>query len=120
MGPDVLVTTTEPIDGTYSGDGRPFWLDWQSSGYDDLPIARTRIEERLGLTPRAALLVSAGMNRAADHRVLGELVLRLALTLDGVIDFAGALLPRASPARVEPSNWADVAGVARELMAAVP
>lgn len=119
-GPDVLVSTTESIDGTYLGEGRPFWFEWQGSGYDNLPLARAKIEERLELTPRTALLVSAGINRAVDHRILGELVLRLARALEGVVDFDGALLPRSSPARVERLNWAEVAGMAREFLAPLP
>ena len=64
--------------------------------------------------------MSAGINRAVDHRILGELVVRLARALEGVVGFDGALLPRSSPARVERLNWAEVAGVAREFLAPLP
>src|SRR5262245_10320259 len=99
-GSDVFVTTTKSFGGTYAGEGRPFWFEWQGDGYDDLPTFRVKVEERFGLNPKATLLVSAGMNRTADHRVLGELVLQLAMVLHGVIDFDGALLPAASPSRI--------------------
>src|SRR5262245_15475171 len=78
------------------------------------------LEDAFGLTPKASLLVSAGMNRAADHRVLGEIVMQLALALHGVIDFDGALLPMASPARAEPGDWSEVAGIVRDLLSTVP
>ena len=119
-GPDVLVVTTRRVGGTYIGAECPFWLEWQDGGYNDLPTARAKIEDAFGLTPRASLLVSAGMNRAADHRVLGETVLQLALALHGVIDFDGALLPIASPARVEPVDWSEVTVTVRDLLSTVP
>src|SRR5688572_28335571 len=68
IGPDVLVATTRPVGGTYTGEGRPFWIEWQDSGYEGLPSSGAKIEEAFGLTPKATLLLSAGMKQATDHR----------------------------------------------------
>lgn len=127
-GPDVFISTTEPIAGNYSGEGRPFWLNWvvgeEYSGEDeDHPTWRAEVQERFGLTPIARLTVSAGLNRPEDHRVLGDLALHLARHFAALIDFHGALIPstiRSHFDRLQERSWPEFAEAIRSYFSAMP
>jgi hypothetical protein len=116
----VSIRSTRTIAGTYHGEERSFWFDWQIDDHEDPPGWRQQIEETFRVRPQGRLSVTAGMNRPADHRVLGEVVLQLALLLEGVIDFDGALLPLASPAWTHPMSWPEVSSSVHELLKGVP
>jgi hypothetical protein len=117
----VSIQSTRIIAGTYDGEERSFWFDWQTCDREDPPGWQQQIEDTFGLRPKSCLWVTAGVNRPADHRVLGEVVLRLALLLEGVIDFDGALLPSASPAWTDHRlSWPDVSSSVREMLKDIP
>jgi Family of unknown function (DUF6368) len=116
----VSIRSTRTIAGTYEGEERSFWFDWQIDDHEDPPGWRRQIEETFRLRPKGRLSVTAGMNRPADHRVLGEVVLQLALLLEGVIDFDGALLPLASPAWTHRMSWPEVSSSVRQLLKDLP
>jgi Family of unknown function (DUF6368) len=93
----VWVETTKPIGGTYKGEGRPLYLDWfigeAYPGEDeDTPGWRDQVETHFGFQPCSTLSLSMGRNDIEDHRILGELALYLARTLNGVIDFEGPFM----------------------------
>ena len=117
---EVWIQTTKPIGGTYEGEPRLFAFEWQTERQEDFPARRARLAERFGVTPFSCLAISAGMNRAVDHRVLGEVALHLGRVLGGVIDFDGALLPSALRLRFDRVSWQEIAELVREFVDVIP
>src|SRR5262245_31998881 len=85
--PDAFwVCDTSSIGGTYRGDGRPFAVftglqpDWEP---EQLP----QVAGAFGFTPVDEILVVAFCNGDEDHRILGELCVRLLEGFGGLVSF---------------------------------
>jgi hypothetical protein len=116
------VRDTAPIEGGYSGEGRPFAIetglqpDWE-------PGQLAAVAEAFGCAPRDELVVIAFCNGREDHRILGELCLRLADRFGGVICFGGALWPDVPPEAgfdILDADWPRVEPYFRRMVAGVP
>lgn len=51
-----------------------------------------RFEARFGFMPKGEIVICANCNSKDDHKLLGELTLTLAETLNGIINFHGQLV----------------------------
>lgn len=99
-------------------EGRPFILSFGEEYEGELnDIIEAGLPSVLGWRPQDLLRLAAMCNDPVDHRILAQLLLRLAQILGGVIDFGGSVLPEPSldgptpslPARVEaPAGLAGV------------
>jgi hypothetical protein len=85
------VCDTRLIGGRYTGDRRPFAVETGSQ--PDREPGQLAGVEAFGFAPRDELVVVAFCGGAEDHRILGELSLRLAERFGGVVNFDGALWP---------------------------
>lgn len=98
-GEDFWVDDTSAIGGTYCGELQPFIgsLDSPEHEPDDL----VALDSTFGWVPTRAVTLSAMCNGTVDHRILGEMILWLAVKLDGIVDFCGQLdLPPSTLGRV--------------------
>jgi hypothetical protein len=116
------VATTVRIGGTYQGEGRPFDINWRTGerypGEEkEFPRRDEIIGRHFGFLPASEIDVSASLGRDQDHRILGELVLYMAQSFGGIVDFGGALMPASTwtsdeSDRIlqvfEEANWQDV------------
>lgn len=87
-GSDFWVNDTRGIGGGYSGEGRPFLIDFYA---DAQPDGRDVLLSTWGWIPAGELALAAMCNRPVDHRLLGEMAVWLADRLRGVVDFGGAV-----------------------------
>ena len=100
-------------------DDRPFVVVFGPEYPEDLDeLLREGLSAPLGWTPREVLTVAAMCNQDVDHRLLGELCLRLATQLGGIVSFGGSLpgrgvLPRDRPSA--PLREENVDGLAGTL-----
>ena len=95
---DLSVENTKPIGGSYRGEGRPILVDRRRVKlHSDAPEFEEheiqRLVEEFNIEPRFMIDVSAGCKSKADHQVLAELCYHLAVMLNGIIHFGGAILP---------------------------
>jgi hypothetical protein len=68
---------------------RPFSVSFQP---DIQELDNYRIlEPRLGWRPESIIYLIAGCNQFEDHRILGELSLAIAHTVQGVVGFSGSM-----------------------------
>ena len=82
-------------------DGNDVWIDSRAFIVTAGPLAPNTFEAVdegglvavLGWTPPYEIMAIAMASAPLDHRLLGELCLRLARALGGVIDFGGSVLP---------------------------
>ena len=123
------VINTLPIHGDYVGKGRPFGFSMQAPEQtlevdpDDL----ASIHNHFGFQPEYCVQVDASCNDETDHAILGALMLHFATSLDGVIDFGGAILPRL-PAGLDKKGswwkkkdeWANVESYFRKMVEIMP
>lgn len=84
-------------------DDRPFIVVFGPEHTERLDeLRRSALPKLLGWTPRDILSIAAMCNQDMDHRLLGELCLRFATQLGGIVSFGGSLpgcgdLPRDGP-----------------------
>jgi hypothetical protein len=72
--------------------GRPFIVIFGPEYEGELDdYVADGLADIIGWTPKDTLGFAAMCNRQVDHRVLGELCLRFAQLLDGLVDFDGEL-----------------------------
>lgn len=97
------IADMRPIGGDYVGEGRPFCISFEAltvseenRDYSDEEL--DVIEQAIGYRPAASVGFIAYADDAVDHRVLGELCLKVAEDRDGIIDFGGEL-PEAAAVR---------------------
>lgn len=118
------VNNTKSIGGNWVGEGRPFAIAAR------LPEMETQeleiIVAEFGFEPQQALQLDAMSNSQEDHRIMGVLLLHLAETLHGVVNFNGALLPSLPKEMYEgfwlwqEANWSDVATYFDEMVSGIP
>ncbi len=124
--PDILILTTQPIGGSYAGEGLPFTVEWLfgeefPGEFSDFPTWEKDLLRVFGIHPRARISLSAIFSGMQSHRVLGELSLYLARTFEGIIDFEQALMPLKSIGEAEKAhNWEEVAGPTRHMLQGMP
>ena len=122
------VGTTQPIGGSYEGEGRPFVV----SVGTELPREEDGVlgevggtpalyERPFGLRPDNGVTLIAICNQPEDHRVLGELALVVAERLGGVVGLDGLIVPRAVPYEewLE-ASWPAMRPVVEAFTAAMP
>jgi hypothetical protein len=116
------VCDTRLIGGRYTGAGRPFAVETGSQP-DWEPGQLAGMAEAFGFAPRDELAVVAFCGGDEDHRILGELCLRLAERFSGVVSFDGALWPPVPPeAGIDPdqADWLQVEPHFRRMIAGMP
>jgi hypothetical protein len=87
-----------------SVDDRPFVVVIGPESPDDLDeLLHAGLAQVLGWTPRGILTLVAMCDQVADHRLLGELCLRFATQLGGIVSFGGSLPGRGVLPRDRPS-----------------
>ena len=130
---ETRIHTTIPIGGSYTGEGRLFDVGWEPDDHlgayeEDEPGWVQTIVTRFGFAPSSSIGIAAGINRPADHRILGELALYLARVYGGVINFNGALIPasthseeeKASLTRPFDASWSQIAAPREQFFAKLP
>jgi uncharacterized protein DUF6368 len=132
--PDLWIRTTRPVGGSYDGEGRPFGVRWkQGEDYagedEDFPAWHKDIAQCFGFLPQSRIFLEAGCSDAADHRIMGELVLYLARSMHAAIDLHGELIPASSlrqekatdlPWLFKEASWSDVAGPVERFFKSLP
>ena len=121
--PDAFwVCDTISIGGTYSSEGRPFAVftglqpDWEP---EQLP----QVAGTFGFTPVDEILIVAFCNSDEDHRILGELSVRLLGRFGGLVSFGGALWPPIPPEAgidILYADWRQVEPHFRRMVEALP
>ncbi len=104
------VVSTKAIDGTIqTSNARPFWglrqkLDAQHPDYSAAELSD--IQKAVGFVPQFDFSFFAVYNRPIVLRILGELCVYLAQSLNGIIDFGGAIFPYQDlPDRMKQGLW---------------
>jgi hypothetical protein len=90
--------------------------DWEP---EQLP----QVAEAFGFTPVDEILVVAFCNGDEDHRILGELCVRLVERFGGLVSFGGALWPPVPPEAgidVLHADWRQVEPHFRRMIEALP
>jgi hypothetical protein len=121
--PDAFwVCNTRLIGGGYADGSRPFAVetglqpDWEPGQLAELSAA-------FGIAPRDEVVVIAFCNDDEDHRILGELCLRLAKRFGGVVSFGGALwppVPAEAGIDILDADWRAVEPYFRRMVAGLP
>ena len=89
-GDDFWVNSTLSINGSYSGDARPFFVTLNDASNElELGDDATLFENVLGWRPRLALGLAAMCNQQQDHQILGELCCFVSRDLGGRISMHG-------------------------------
>jgi len=102
------VNTTQPIGGSIKSDGSPFSVNFENitninDHYENNELAQ--IVSFIGYKPEFSLNLSAMCNGDIDHKILGELTLYLAKTLNGHIDFGGVVFSLNQLPWYRSANW---------------
>lgn len=89
--------------------GRLFTTSFQPEPCELAELISEGIAGLAGWEPRALVRFSAGRNDSMDHYLLGEICVRIARLLGGLVDFGGALLPPIGVPvlQVFGSNWSE-------------
>ncbi len=105
-GDDFWVESTCKLGGSYTGEGRPFFMRFADAS-DDLELGEDigLYADALGWLPKLSVGLAAMCNRDQDHRILAELSCYICRTHGGVItmhgDFNWVCRDRSFRARVD-------------------